>query len=317
MKGPWAVLVVASLVWSCADADEVNAAFRQHQVSWYTFDTQAPLGLQPLPGFDQAQRVEWLPSDRAVVATDLVSVPGGAGAVAVSRLGLLVFSDPAGGLVIHRPSSRIDFSRYRTGPLFSSEGRLFLTLTQNPPGASPPATLAWWAPGQSRMAPFPIPSQFRDPTRQAVEFAAPGRGQSAVDIRWKVRREGRWAYEQTRVNLKGGDETPLDSWTTVLGEAEADHPRVRERLAQTVGAQVGLGWALGDGPALAFTESGWVAVDAGSDVRVYRLPELGLAGRYTHAVSLSRGWVLTWETSYRAYVGAAGVVYIPRPVLAP
>lgn len=320
MKGSWTVtvLLVASLVWSCADADEVNATFRQHQVSWYTFDPEATQGFRSLPGFEQAQRVEWVPLDRAVVATDVASVSPGLGAVAVSRLGLLVLSDPAGALVVQRPSSRIDLARYRTGPLFVSKERLFLTLMQYPSGEGAPATLAWWAPGQARMAPFPIPSQVQDPGRQAVAFAPPARNGSLLGLGWKVLREGRWRYESTQINLEGGDETPLGTWNFPSSNGIwAENPRIRELLAQAVGARVNLGWALGEGPSLAFTHEGWVGVESGSGGRVYRLPDLGLAGRYSHALSLSRGWVLTWETSYRAYGGASGLVYIPRPILAP
>jgi len=167
------------------------------------------------------------------------------------------------------------------------------------------------------MAPFPIPSQFQDPSRQAVAFAPPGQDQSVLGVSWKTLRDGRWTYEHTQLNLEGGDERPLAKWAPGPAWTAVDHPQIRERLAQTVGAQVALGWALGEGPALAFTDSGWVAVDAGSAVRVYRLPELGVAGQYTQAVALSRGWVLTWETSFRGFAGAAGLVYIPRPVLAP
>lgn len=318
MKGTWTLFLVASLVWSCADADEVNATFRQHQVSWYTFDREAPQGLRPLAGFEQGQRVEWVPLDRAVVATDVAAVSPGLGAVAVSRLGLLVLSDPAGALVVQRPSSRIDLPEYRTGPLFVSGERLFLTLTQNPPGSGPPATLAWWTQGQPRMAPFPIPSQIRDPARQAVAFAPPTRDGTVLGLGWKVFREGRWTYEQTQIDLEGGTEAPVDAWLPApQGRPGFENPRVRELLSQTVGVGVELGWAVGEGPALAFTKTGWVGVESGSGVRVYRLPELGAAGKYSHALSLSRGWVLTWETSYRAHAGASGLVYIPRLILAP
>lgn len=316
MKVPWAVLLVAGLLWACADAEEVNSTFRQHQVSWYTFDRDARDGLKPLPGFEQAQKIEWVPQDRGVVATDMVSAAPGLGAVAVSRLGLLVVSDPSGALLVQRPDSRVDLAAYRTGPLLVSEGRVFLTLSGEAPGDAP-ATLVWWAPGQTRIAPFPLPSQFREPERRAVAFAIPDSQRPYLGLKWKVLRDGRWIYEQTAVSLAGGAETSLDVWPQTQSRAGVDDPRLRERLGQTVGVGVELYGADGDGPALAFTQAGWVAVVGESGVRVYRLPDLGIAGRYTHAVSLARGWVLSWETTYRAFAGAAGLVYIPRPVLAP
>jgi hypothetical protein len=77
--------------------------------------------------------------------------------------------------------------------------------------------------------------------------------------------------------------------------------------------------APGGGPLLVFTESGWAAAQAVSDghPRLFRLPDLGTSGRYTGAVFLSKGWVFTWETAFRGYAGAAGILHVPTPVLAP
>lgn len=70
---------------------------------------------------------------------------------------------------------------------------------------------------------------------------------------------------------------------------------------------------------LLFTETGWVAVGSpGTEkARLYHLPELGVTGRYTGAVALSRGYVFSWETEFRGYGGAAGLVHVPYAVLAP
>jgi len=309
------------LLAACADSKEVNAAFSRTRVSWAVFDADQPDGLRPLAGFEQPLKVAWVPRNRALVATDLVPAPGG-GAVAVSRLGLLVLDDSTGSLKALRPGAQWPLGFYETDRVFPWKGRLFITLRQEPSAEAPPASLAWWMPGQTRLAFYPVPSQVKDPTRQAVAVEPPTVGHPALGLFWKRPQGEGWVYEATSLVLDTGDETPGPPGAVPDTESPAGpgagFAAERVRLTERLGEGVLMRAALGSGPPLVFTEAGWVAVGRpGEGARLYRLPELGPWGRYTAAVGLSHGFVFTWETSFRGYAGAAGLVHIPFAVLAP
>lgn len=325
MKGPHfhfrillALNAVALLLAGCANANDVNAAFRQSRVTWFVFDAGTPTGLKELAGFDQSTAVHWVPRDRGVRATDVAPAPGGGGAVAVAHLGLVLVDDQAGLVTAVRPGAKVPLDPYQTDRLFLWGGKLFLTLGQTPPGAALPATLGWWVPGQARLALFPVPSQIQNPARQAVGFVVPSGREGPLGITWKWWDQGRWTFEQTVLTLDGTEgvsalapapERPLP----------AAYDGLRAKVSERLGAEVVVEAAQGGGPPLVFSEAGWVAAQAVSDgrPRLFRLPDLGIAGRYTGAVFLSKGWVFTWETSFRGYSGAAGLLHVPAPVLAP
>jgi hypothetical protein len=320
--GRWFVLVSLLVLAGCADSKEVNAAFSRTRVSWLAFDPDQSGGLRPLTGFEQPLKVTWTPRTRAVVATDLAPAPENGGAVAVSRLGLLVLDDSTGSLEALRPDAQWPLSFYETDRVFAWKGRLFLTLRQEAVEA-PPASLAWWIPGQTRLAFYPVPSQIRDAARQAAAFEPPTAGRPELKIYWKRPQGMGWAYDTTSLTLDTGAETPGGATEVPPAEAPPARPgpqfaAERERLAERLGDGLLMRQAEGAGPLLLFTEGGWVAVGRpGEEARLYRLPELGPSGRYTGALGLSHGFVFTWETSFRGYVGAAGLVHVPFAVLAP
>jgi len=313
------LVLVILLLDACSDSREVNASFNRTRVTWSFFAQDQADGLRPLPGFEQAVKVVWLPRPLAVVATDLGVFPGIGAAVAVSHLGLLVLDDSTGTLTALRPGAQWSMSPYQTDLLFSWKGKLFLTLRQESPAEAPPASLAWWTPGQNRLVFYPIPSQVQDPSRQAVAFSAPTPNSVSVGFVWKLREGTAWSFERTSLALDTGTEG-----SALAQPPEGEKPLdrafdgLKARLAERLGSEVPVRAALGSGPLLLFTESGWVAVGQSVEgrARLYRLPELGM-GRYTSAAALTRGWVFTWETSYRGYVGAAGLVHVPFAVLAP
>jgi len=321
-----ALALAAATLGGCADSKAVNAAFRQNRVTWYLLDPARPDGLRLLAGFEQATTVQWVPRSDAVLPTDLA--PGtrpGMGAAAVQRLGLLVLDDSTGDLAALRPGARFPLDGYRTDRLFSWKGKIFLTLAQDEaPGAEPalpPATLAWWEVGQERMALYPIPSQVREPGRQAVGVAPPEGASTRLAVTWRVPAASGWTYERTSFNLADGSESPALEGVALASDPAQDpaFAAPRTKLAERLGAAVPVRAALGPGPSLLFTEAGWVAVaKAGAGAaRLYRLPELGAAGRYTGALSLTTGWVFSWETDWRGYAGASGFVHVPFAVLAP
>jgi hypothetical protein len=318
--GAAALVLAVALVSGCADSREVNAAFSQTRVSWYLFDPERADGLRPMAGFEQPEKVVWVPETRAVRATDGISTPGATGALAVSHLGLLALDDDDGNVRAFRPGAPIPLTAYETDRLFVWKGRLFLTVSQEPAAVLPPATLTWWAPGQPRLAPLPIPSQITDPTRQAVAIGLPSGGTSLVTITWKRPTPKGVTFEASLFALDGGAESPAPVPTPVASPSLGpDYNVVKARLADRVGAGVSVRPGVGPGPLLLFTETGWVAVakPGAAKARLYHLPELGPAGRYSRAVALSRGFVFTWEMSFRGYGGASGVVHVPFAVLAP
>ena len=312
-------LVLVVLV-GCADSRQVNAAFAQTKVSWFVFDVEAPNGLRSLAGFEQAQKILWLPRPQAVVATDLEPTTDRGGAAAVSHLGLLLLEDVSGTLSVTRPGAQFPLASYQTDRVFVWNQKVFLTLSQDSPPVHPPASLAWWSAGQSRLALYPLPSQVREPDRQVVESTPPREGSSTLVLRWKLSDGTHRRFERSALTLDNGEEVAL--------EAEGDSPKTdfdpsfsgaRARLVERLGAEVAVMTSQGQGPRLVYSETGWVAVSATAEApaRLYRLPELGVAGRYTGALALQRGFVFTWETAFRGYVGAAGLVHVPFAVLAP
>ena len=310
----FAVLVLAG----CTDSKEVNAAFNRTRVTWYLFDRTQPDGLRVLPGFDQPQNVPWEVRPKAVLATDLEPSAGNQAAVAVSHLGLLVLDDAAGMLMVIRPGAAFPLESYQTDLLFSWQDKTFVTLRRDP-ASPPPASLAWWVPGQSRLALYPIPSQVRDAGRQAVAFEPPAPGTSLVTVTWKVPDGQGWKFERSEFNLADGSEMmagPGESM--VMTMADPALAAVKARLAERLGAGVPTREGKA-GPPLVFTGSGWVSVGRAGEgsARLYRLPDLGAAGLYTHAVGLSKVFVFTLETLFRGYAGAAGLVYVPFGVLSP
>lgn len=320
MKGFVWVFLLASLLLGCSDSKAVNAAFAQTRVSWFVFDNERPDGLRPLSGFEQAQHVVWLPRNKAVFATDLAAAPGMPGAVAVAGLGLLLLDDADGNLKALRPGTQLPLAAYRTGKLFTWNEKLFVTLSQEAPADLPPTSLGWWAAGQTRLAFYPVPSQVRDPSRQLASVFPPAPGTDLLGLVWKLKDEKGWAFEQGSLDLSNGSETG-----TAIGLAAPDQgvdknfDALRLRLAERLGTGVPAQELRGPHSLALFTEAGWVAVgkEGAGHARLFRLPDLGLAGHYTRALSLKQGFVFAWETSLRGYSGAAGLVHVPYSVLAP
>lgn len=315
----WTLVLGTALLVGCADSQAVNAAFSQARVSWFVFDPAEADGLASLDGFDQAHKVVWAPRTQAVYATDGAPAPGpsGGAAFAVAGLGLVLLRDDDGSLTSMRPGCLLPLEDYRTGRLFTWKDKLFLTLYQTQP-LSTPATLVWWSPDQSRLAPYPIPSQVQNPGRQAVKVVPPAEGSDRLGLVWKQRIGQTWAQIPGTFDLATGNEG-ADPAEPVAHSESPDFEPVRAKLAERLGTGVASRTLRGPGTVAAFTETGWVAVakEGGSRPRLYRLPDLGLAGRYTAGLSLTRGYVFSWETSYRGFSGAAGVVHIPFAVLAP
>jgi hypothetical protein len=309
-----ALVLTALTLLGCADSKEVNAAFSRAQVSWMLFDSAAPEGLRPLSGFAEGVKVVWSPRDRAEFVTDSLPLSDRRGALAVSHLGLLILDDSSGALASFRPGAMFPLASYETDKLFDWNNKVFMTLRQESPPDQPPASLAWWSTGQQRLAFYPIPSQVREPARQAVRFdlGAPG----SIRFLWKVPRDRGWTFETTSLNLADGSEGVGVDTAPPAAKPDPRYAALRLRLSQRLGAAVPATPARGNA-LLLFTESGWVAVGGDSGTRLYRLPELGEAGRYTAALALDKGFVFVWEVAYRGYAGAAGVVHVPFAVLAP
>jgi len=322
-----AVLVLGGIL-SCADEKAVNAAFFQSRVSWYVFDAASATGVQSITGFEQPLKVVWKPASEAVFASDLAPSEGGLGAAAVSGLGLLILDDSTGLLQVQRPKSEPALTAYRTSRLFRWNKKTFLGLYREmtasaEDGNDPEAvTLAWWAEGNPRLTFYPLISQTRDKTRQAIGLdpelvnAKP----ATIDLHWRFLSDQGWQSADTRLDLATGNEqsvtlTEMDK--PVPPSLELD-PLV-QRLTARLGGEVSTFSATEGGHLLLATREGWVAVGqkGSSESRLYRLPEIGTAGEYTHAVALTHGFVLTWNTRWRGYAGAAGLVYVPYGVLAP
>ena len=284
------------------------------------FDPERPDGLRDLPGFEQSLKTAWVPRPRAVLATDLALVPGTGAAVAVSHLGLLILDDSTGMVAALRPAAQWPLTPYLTDRLFTWKGKVFVTLGQEPPAEASPASLAWWVPGQGRLAFYPVPSQVRDPSRQVVAVEIPTGSASTLGFAWKRPDATGSIFEGSQLALDTGAETAAPLPPLVRAEAPSPaYAAVKARLTERLGLGIPVRAAVGPGPLLLFTATGWVAVGQPGEgkARLYRLPELGTSGRYTRAVALTRGWVFTWETSFRGYAGAAGLVHVPFAVLAP
>jgi hypothetical protein len=137
---------------------------------------------------------------------------------------------------------------------------------------------------------------------------------------WKHPEGPGWAFDRTTLFLDNGLETPAPPSSPEREKPPApEFAALKARLAERLGTDVPTKAAVGSGPLLLFTDAGWVSVGRFGEgkARLYRLPELGVAGHYTGALVLTKGFVLTWETTLRGYVGAAGLVYVPFAVLAP
>jgi len=322
-----AVLLLGGLL-SCADEKAVNAAFFRSHVSWYVFDAASTTGVQSINGFEQPLKVVWKAADKAVYASDLALCEGGLGAAAVSGLGLLVLDDSSGLLQVQRPSSEPSLTAYRTSRLFRWNKKTFLGLYRDTGSSAEgesnlqAVTLAWWAQGNSRLAFYPLMSQTRDKSRQAVGLdpALAAANPATIDLHWRFLTDQGWQSADTRLDLASGNEQ-------VLSVAAGDKPiptlpeldLLVQRLSARLGTEVPTFSATEGGHLLLATAQGWVSVGqkGSSDSRLYRLPEIGTAGEYTHAVALTYGFVLTWDTRWRGFAGAAGLVYVPYGVLAP
>ncbi len=318
MKAGVVALMAAALL-GCSDSKEINAAFSRNQISWMVFDPSAANGLRALSGFGQGMKVSWAPRDRAAVTSDVLPLSDRRGAMAVSHLGLLIFDDSTGALTAQRPGAQFSMQEYETDRLFEWNARVFVGLRQEAPLEAPPehppASLAWWSTGQARLAFYPIPSQVRDPSRQVVAFDMPRPG--SLQLTWKIRQNEGWVFEKTSLSLADGSEGAAGDIPSTQGSPDPRYAALRLRLSQRLGTSVASTAGKGSGPHILFTASGWVASDAPEGARLYRLPDLGGAGRYTAALALDKGYVFAWETAYRGYVGAAGVVHVPFSVLAP
>jgi hypothetical protein len=234
-------------------------------------------------------------------------------------MGLLLLDDSTGSLVASRPGAQLPLEAYETGRLFLWHDKVFLALRQELPVVLPPATLAWWSPGQSRLAFYPVPSQVKDPTRQSVVLDPPAEGSSVLTFGWKHPDGRRWAFDWTTFALDNGLENTVPGPVVSAKHQGPDFAALKAKLAQRLGTGVPTMNAMGSGPLLLFAETGWVAVGRAGEgkARLYRLPDLGIAGHYTGALALAKGFVFTWETFLRGYSGAAGLVHVPFAVLAP
>jgi hypothetical protein len=141
---------------------------------------------------------------------------------------------------------------------------------------------------------------------------------ASVGFSWKVPAGSGWRFETGTLDLTSGEET---QGSFEMHEAPApgdDFAGARAKLSERLGATMPAKAVRGPETAALYTDAGWVAVaHAGGRARLYRLPDLGIAGHYTGAVGLENGFVFTWETSYRGFAGAAGLVHVPYGVLAP
>lgn len=304
---------------ACTDARQVNSALVQNTVTWFVFDGGEVSGLRPLPGFEQNVEVAWRPLNRALVPTSLGAAPSVPGAVAVSGLGVLLLDDRDGRLQAQRPGFLPDFSGYRAGRLFSWNGKLFVTLYQDPVGSAPPISLAWWEPGQSRFAVYPLPSQVADPVRQLVDVVPPRVGESGLFLVWKTKGGREWEFPSTVLDLASGQEVDGAMVVPPPQATDDEFGVVMQRLVERWGTGVQARLFRGPDTVVALTESGWVAVSRLGDdkARLYHLPDLGGAGRYLDGFALDKGYVLTWAVSYRGHGGASGLVHLPFAVLAP
>lgn len=302
----------------CADSKEVNAAFNRTRVTWEVFDSSQPDGLRPLPGLELSVQSAWVPRLQGVYATDLLPLAEKTAALAVSRVGLLVLDDSTGVVTSLRPTSQWPWTAYQTDRLFLWRDKVFITLHQSWPPVAPPASLAWWQTGQTCVAYYPIPSQVQGPLRQGQTFLPPRQNASVLGIQWEEPLGNGWAFSRSQIALDNGVETSV---AVLASTSPRDLPVdsfLLSRMTARLGAVVAKK-ALGPGVPLIFTESGWVVVGNPDEksARLYRLPELGVAGRYTGAIALARGYVFTWETNFRGYEGPAGIVHVPFAVLAP
>ncbi len=308
---------------SCADEKAVNAAFFQNKVTWYVFDTAAPNGVEELAGFEQPLKVTWKPAPLAMRTTALADTGEGVGAAAVSRLGLLTLDDSTGLLAVRRTQSEPDLAAYSTGSLFVWDRKTFVTLYRDAADQddqNPPVSLAWWSDGQTRLAFYPLATQLQHPSWQAP-LPAVDLNPAAPSVVWNwLSTDPAETPRPTRLLLSTGLETPLEEPLARVAVLPLDP--VFDPLNQRLNARVGEGHeriTAGTGALLLITPEGWAAVGrvGSSESRLYRLPEISSAGRYTHALELHHGWVIAWQTSVRGFAGAAGLVYVPYGVLAP
>lgn len=296
------------LVFGCTDADQVNAAFRQGRISWYTWDPSVSSGLKPLASLEQETQISWLPRPWAVRAT-AVAQTNQSGLAAVSHLGLVVFDDSAAELKAWRPDAKIPWVAYRTLAASFDGTRAYVVVTQDPPVQAPSVGLLWWSPGQTRAVVYPLASQVASPSRQVIQAAFSG---NHLSLAWTGQEQN---LVTSVLNLDTGEEAS-DSFQD-SPPPSMNNPAVRA-LADHLGSVQHLHGGTGVGPTLAWTNDGWTSViGKNGRPRIYRLPDLGPDGQYTNVLSLSQGWVFTWEVGAKAYVGASGVVYIPRGILAP
>lgn len=332
------------MVLSCTDERAINAAFTQGRTSWFRFEGT---GVVPVNGFESEPALTWKPRYRAQFVTDASMVPGdgGTAALAVSDLGLVVVSDGDGNLQIQTPSSVLELTAFRTGRLFLYDDKVFLHLYREPGdpnvGVSPPTvSLAWWKPGQNRLAFYPVPSQVSEPTKQAVDLRYQA---ETVDFLWKSLAGSSWKWTASRLSLGDGKESAL-SLTVFDRNDPVEAPdvflplkdKLSSRLGDDLSGQIDLTLADGGsrravwpgktGPlvtagawagasSILLAENGVAAVSLGDEPRIYRLPDLGAAGRYTRVVSLKQGFLVCWELSWRGYTGPAGLLYIPYALL--
>ncbi|NNM54970.1 MAG: hypothetical protein HKM05_09640 [Spirochaetales bacterium] len=340
MRGVMA-LVTALILFGCSDAEQINARFASSQASWYRFGAhQLQKVFSPQAPWDG----HWQPYETALRVTDLYS-DGETAYAAASGAGLVTVSDPDGVPRVEEASSRRNLRHLRTGLVFPFDSRVFVTLYQEPHAfvkAGLPITLAWLD-SRSQLVFYPVPYQVSHPEAQAVT-AVWDASQGVLHFVWKEWQQNHWSWTQSALTLQNGQESgvtsgwpapaavpPLpESWHPLWVQLAQRNPslgstahiRLLGQVTQTYqwspapgapskpGVVSATAWP--DGSRLAVTEDGVVAFDSPrSGLKLFHLYPLGVAGRYTGAVALKHGVVLSWDTFYRSYTGPAGILYLP------
>ncbi len=335
------MLLGALTLFGCSDAEQINARFASSQASWYRFSAhQLQKVFSPQAPWDGY----WVPYEAAYRVTDLYS-DGETAYAAATGAGLVKASDPEGIPRVEECSSSRNLSTLRTGLVFPFESRVFVTLYHEPHAfvkAGLPITLAWLD-SQAQLIFYPVPYQATHPEAQAVR-ASWDASQGVLHLVWKEWQTDHWTWTQSALALKDGhefgfqsgwpassDPQPLpEAWHRLWVQLAQREPalgstaliRLAGQVTQTYrwspsqGSAVQPGTvsatAWPDGSRLAVTEAGLLAFDSPRfGFRIYHLFPLGSAGRYTGAVALKHGVLISWDTFYRSYVGPAGLLYLP------
>jgi hypothetical protein len=341
---------------SCVDSEKINARFASSSASWYRYDAtglqKVPSPAEPWYGnwkpYDQAERTTDLIGEQqevfaAVSGLGLVEVSDAEG---IPKVQVIASGVPLAGVRTGRLfpfDAKVFLTLYREPRAEASA----------PSG--PPLTLAWYQTGTSSLSFYPVPFQLQNPQRQAV-FSRWDSASGTLAFVWKSWEKDRWVWETSRLALASGQETdtargwqapptppPLPTewkplWFRLAernggglasravvrepdqGQAVYSWSPVNDVAAERVSGVEVCGALLSEGKGrVAVASNGYIAFQrkTGGDVRLYKLFDLGAAGRYTAVVPARHGIVLAWDTYWRSYTGSAGLVYIPEERFAP